>query len=457
MFMKNSVSSNTPLNLRHRFAIASFGVIAVIAAGLAWLLSTMLTKDLLQREGQVAQEFMQNLLHTDDSAQFFVDPQNPEFKRRFLVSMEHIENMKEPVRVNAYRPDGTVLWSTDKNMIGRTFPVNEELEEAMKGDLVITAGNAGTGLPEKEEHEGLRLYGNYYVETYIPMRINQKEKGPVIGAMEFYKIPTELNETIKQGVTRLMLACLVSALGLFASLYWIVARADKVMREQQTRLAEAQTLATAVELASAVAHNLRNPLASIRASAEMLQQPDVPVAEAQEHSEDITLAVDRADRWISELVRVSQAPNLTPEPVEVEPLMRHCMQEMQAELERLHIRLGVQAGPGLKVVAHPAMLRQIVLSIIANASDAMVQGGQLTVGWQLVGTQVRIVMADTGPGISEDVRHRIFRPFFSTKSGGLGIGLALVKRMVEQWKGTVTLNPVVPHGTSVEISLPLAP
>jgi signal transduction histidine kinase len=69
---------------------------------------------------------------------------------------------------------------------------------------------------------------------------------------------------------------------------------------------------------------------------------------------------------------------------------------------------------------------------------------------------LKLQIIDSGPGIQDDVRHALFRPFFSTKSGGLGIGLALVKRMVEQWGGQIMLNPAPVKGTCVEILLPLA-
>jgi two-component system, NtrC family, sensor histidine kinase HydH len=451
--MNNTGASSAPLNLTRRFALASFGVIGVIAMSLAWLLSTMLTDSLIRSEGVVLRDLIQNLLITDDSADFFVDPSNPEFVQRFLKSMAHIENMKEPVRVNAYSLDGTVLWSTDKPLIHRRFTDNDELQEAMQGNLVVHSGNARAGIPEKEEHEGLALYGYHYVESYIP--IYRSDGKSLVGVMEFYKIPTQLNKSIREGVFRLMLACLASAIGLFLTLYWIVARADTIMRDQHVKLSEAQTLTTAVDLASAVAHNLRNPLASIRVSAEMLQQMDTPMQVTLEHSQDITRAVDRADRWISELVRVTQAPNLTPEPVPLAPLMRDCLQEMRAELLRRKILVVMAQSLDLQVMAHPAMLRQIVLSIIANALDAMEHGGQLNIRWQQMGSQVVLTLADNGAGISPEIRHQVFRPFFSTKSRGLGIGLALVKRMVEHWQGAVKLVPVFPHGTVVEIQLPV--
>ena len=434
--------------------MASFGVIVVIGIGLGWLLSNMLTDRLLKREGAVMQDFIQLILRTEYAEAYFIEPGNPELQLRFLKAMAYVEDIAEPVRVNAFRPDGTVLWSTDKALVGRRFPVNDELEEAMRGQTAVSSGNARFGLPEKEEHQGLALYGSNFVESYVPIR--REGGGDVIGVMEFYKIPLQLNESIREGIVRLWLACLASAILLFTTLYWIVSRADKVMREQQARLAEAATLATAVELASAVAHNLRNPLASIRVSAEMQQQRDVTTPEAVEHSHDITEAVDRADRWISELVRVAQAPHLTPVAVPVAPLIQDCLREMQFEFKRCRIELQVAGGPDVRVVAHPAMLRQIILSVIANAVDAMDQGGEMKVSWQQKGQIGILILSDNGTGMSEEARQRLFRPFFSTKSGGLGIGLALVKRMVEQWQGSVALTAVAPHGTSVEIRLPAA-
>jgi two-component system sensor histidine kinase HydH len=244
--------------------------------------------------------------------------------------------------------------------------------------------------------------------------------------------------------------------GLFLSLYWIVARADRTLREQHAKLAETQTLATAVELAGAVAHNLRNPLASIRVSAEMLQDGTAAPLETAEHCQDITSAVDRADRWITELVRVSQAPQLQDEAVALGPLVRDCLEEMGPEMMRRHIRWQApETDPG-PVRAHPAMLRQIVLSIIANAVDAMPDGGELGASLHDAGAGCALRITDTGHGLSAAARQRLFRPFFSTKSGGLGIGLALVKRMVNQWQGDVTLTSSPPRGTCVEIVLPRA-
>jgi two-component system sensor histidine kinase HydH len=447
-------SSTAPIDLRRRFALTSLGVIAVIALGLGWLMSHMLTQRMLQREGEVSMDFIQNLLLTDKSASYLSNPDDAELRERFRNSMAHLASMSEPVRANAYRTDGTVVWSTDQALIGRRYPVNEELDEALAGKLVVHNGRLDLHDPAKAEHAGLTVASPWFVESYMPIFDPQSKK--VVGVMELYKVPVQLNDTIRGAVIQLWVACALSAVGLFLALYWTVARADRVMREQQARLDEAQSLATAVELAHAVAHNLRNPLASIRVSAEMLQGDDLEAQDYTEHCGDITASVDRADRWITELMRVSQAPQLQSEPVLPSPIIRACLQEMEVEMARRRIAATVPAEEAPAIQAHPAMLRQILVSILANAIDVLPQGGTIAVQWVVKGAFLELRIVDNGPGLQEEVRKALFRPFFSTKSGGLGIGLALVKRMVEQWNGQIALVQAPESGTSVELRLPLA-
>ena len=451
--MSSSITA-PPLNLRRRFALSSLGVIAVIALSLGWLMSHVLTQRMLQREGEVSMDFIQNLLFTDRSAQYLAHPDDQALKARFLGSMAHVASMSEPVRANAYGTDGTVVWSTDKALIGRRYAVNDELDESLSGKLVVHNGRLTADNPDKGEHVGLGKLTSYYVESYIPVMDPDTRK--VLGVMELYKVPVQLNAAIRDAQLQLWLASALSALGLFVTLYWTVARADRLLRDQQARLAESQTLANAVELARAVAHNLRNPLASIRVSAEMLQTGEASASECAEHCADITGSVDRADRWITELVRVSQAPQLQVELVHPEPIVRVCLEEMAPEMNRRGIRWTVPTGDAPAILANTAMLRQIIISVLANAVDVMPEGGEIDVSWDHNATQLLLRIVDTGPGIDDAVRRALFRPFFSTKSGGLGIGLALVKRMVEQWGGKIALTRAQVRGTCVELTLPLA-
>src|ERR1700712_3799347 len=131
-------------SLRRRFAITSLLVIVGIALGLGWLLSEMLTDRMLRREGEVSMEFIRNLLLTDSSAGFLQHPTNPVLRQRFLTSMEHVSSMTEPVRANAFGADGRVIWSTDDGLVGRRDEDNDELHDALKGELVVHRGPPGS-------------------------------------------------------------------------------------------------------------------------------------------------------------------------------------------------------------------------------------------------------------------------------------------------------------------------
>jgi two-component system, NtrC family, sensor histidine kinase HydH len=440
-------------SLRRRFGLTSLLVIVCIALGLGWLLSQMLTERMLRREGEVSMEFIRNLLVTDRSAGFLQHPADPQLQERFLGSMEHLSSMTEPVRANAFGPDGRVVWSTDSKLIGRRDADNDELKEALRGDLVVHSGTLGASR-EKQEHAGLSQQTHYYVESYIPV-LSSEQPGRVIGVIEVYKVPVQLSAAIRDAVLQLWLACAGSAAVLFLALNGVVRSADRVMREQQARLAESQALSSAVELAGAVAHNLRNPLASIRTAAEMMDGPATQPEQA-EHRDDIIASVDRADRWITELVRVSQATQLPLESVAPLPMWRNCLQELQPEMNRQGVRWDLPPDAPPPVRAHPAMLRQILLSVLANAIEAMPGGGPLAIAWRSEHGRLAMTVDDSGAGISEQARKALFRPFFSTKSGGLGIGLALARRTLAQWGGTIELQSRNGSGSRVTITLPLA-
>jgi two-component system sensor histidine kinase HydH len=442
-------------NLRRRFALTSLGVILCIAAGLGWLLSSIMTERMLRREGQVSMEFIHNLLVTDRSGDYLSNPADPVLERRFLDSMAHLASMTEPVRANAYNGRGDVVWSTDRNLIGRHGEDNDELNEALTGRLVVHSGTLGDFTSDKAEHAGLSARTRYYVESYIP--VVEPNTSRVLGVVELYKVPLQLNASIREGLVELWVACAASAVVLFVALNGVIRRADNVMREQQARLTESQALSSAVELAGAVAHNLRNPLASIRVSAELLANGGAAAADCTESCDDIMSSVDRANRWITELVRVSQAPQLRLEPVSTAPLLHDCLEELRTEMERSRVQWTVQPGPAPAVIGHPAMLRQILLSVLANAIEAMPRGGSITVAWSADESHLRITVTDTGIGISDATRLALFRPFFSTKSGGLGIGLALARRTLEQWEGSIDLRSSAGAGTCITISLVLAP
>lgn len=449
-----SPDGRRPFKLLRWFSIAGFVSIAIFAATNAHLISEFLTKHLLEREGQVTSDFVRNILLTDDSVDYLVEPANTALRARFLDSVKHFVATKDILRTNVYGRDGTVLWSSDKSLVGRKFEHNEELEDALKGQLAVESGRITSELRRKPEHVGLPVNSEYFVETYIP--IMQAGSSAVVGVVEIYKAPFALTAAIRAGYRQVWATAIIGALALFLTLFWIVYRADRTIRRQHDRLIEAETMAAVGELTSSMAHNIRNPLASIRSSAEL--SIDLKGADHEEQAHDIIKAVDRIEAWIRELLRFTRTDAHARAPVDIGTVMAAAFEEQTQAFEHRGITGSFSsAAAGTRVSGDAAVLAQVLHSVISNAIDATPAGGRVTGTIQRTDEgRIDVSITDTGHGIAPENLEAVFRPFFTTKKEGLGLGLSLVRRSVERMGGRIRIRSTPGAGTTVSLELPAA-
>jgi two-component system, NtrC family, sensor histidine kinase HydH len=440
-------------NLLHRFAVASLLVIAAIAIGNAILLTNFVTKHLLDREAHVTMEFLMNVLQADGSIGYLADPAHPELAARFEGSLQQLTAMPDVQRINVYSREHTVLWSTDRALIGRKFDQNEELDEALRGELAIEGGSITDAQRQKPEHVGLPAESAFFVETYIPIRSAGKPE--VLGVFELYKAPVALTAAIRDGHRQIWLTAFLGAVALYLTLFWIVRSADRKIKEQHQRLLKAETMAAVGELAASVAHNIRNPLASIRSSAELaLETPD---SSTGEQARDIMAGVDRIEEWLRDLVSFALVDASPAGPVDAAQLMQHCFRKFAQEFERSGIQAEVSTGPHLASVrADRALLGHVLHLLVANAIEATDQGGRITGEVTQAPGKVKLRIADTGRGIAPEHLAKLFTLFFTTKPRGLGIGLTLAQRAIERFGGSIQVDSTPGVGTAFTIELPAA-
>lgn len=212
------------------------------------------------------------------------------------------------------------------------------------------------------------------------------------------------------------------------------------------------------ETASAVAHSMRNPLAAIRASAELTLSDDLEGA--RESAVDIMNEADRLDRWARELLQFSGTETTRIERIELNQLITEVLNEHHAALERgavaLHLEL---CETGLTVEASRPPLSQVLGNLITNAIEAMEGGGTLSVGssrGDAAPPMAILRISDSGRGLAREIQDKLFRPFATTKPNGTGLGLALSKRLVERYHGTLQIESLPGRGVTAIISLPLA-
>ncbi len=440
-----------PFNLLRRFGLASLAVIGAIAIVNGALLSNFLTQHLLDREANITMEFVQDMLQGDGSVGYLADPGNQKLKELFLGSMAHFTLMPDVPRVNVYSRDHTVLWSTDPRMVGQKFDSNHELDMALGGRPVFEGGKISHDERSKPEHVGLSAKSDYFFETYVPIRM--LAGGPVVGVFEIYKAPVALTAAIQDGHWQIWITACVGALGLYLTLYWIVRTADREIRNQHARLVKAETMAAVGELATSVAHNIRNPLASIRTTAEVAIE--FGASPSTEQARDIMASVDRIEGWLRDMVSFQHVDSATTAQTDAASLLQDCFSASQVAFERAGIQ-GVLAGELQNVPIHAdrALLGHVLHSLIANAIEATARGGRVTGAVTRAGHKVRICIADTGSGMSAEHLGKLFGLFFSTKSRGLGIGLTLAHRAVERIGGTIHVSSELGVGTEFTIELP---
>ena len=443
-----------PFNLPRWFAVLASLVIAGVCGLIAPLLAQLFAERMLTRDGELTAGFVEALARVNPPDALFLAIHIPAKDKPLPEFFRHIAELEDTLRINAYNRDHMVVWSSDAPMIGRRFPDNEELNEALGGHMVVHTGEAS--VHPKPEHVNLRAPGGPFVENYLPVR--SIDRGGVIGVIEVYRVPTLLFDSIATGQRLIWGGALLAALALFAMLYWAVHRADQLMSRQREQLLEAQTLATVGELSRAVAHSVRNPLAAIRSSAELeLQVQEGLPSRLAEAMRDIVGLVDRIDGLLTDMLALS-APGAgsSLRGADLGRVVRRTLDAFAQEFKRQRIELRSQMPRQMPPVdGDERLLAQALASLMSNAMEAMPDGGRLEVAVEPSDDRrlVRLTISDSGLGMGPEQVARAFDPFYTNKARGLGIGLALVKRIVELSRGQITLTSQPGRGTTVSVVL----
>jgi signal transduction histidine kinase len=231
------------------------------------------------------------------------------------------------------------------------------------------------------------------------------------------------------------------------------------LERTQAQLVQSEKLASIGEMSAAVAHGLRNPLASLRAAAQLVRRhPDSPAA--GEHLEAIIGEVDRLDRRISHLLSFSRPAPFHPIPEKIDRLVEGLLPAFAEPLREHGVDLRLELARDLpEVRVDPMQLEQALLELVSNALDAMPTGGRLRLTTQagdagVPPREVVVEVADTGGGIPERVLPAVCEPFFTTREEGTGLGLAIAKRFVEQNGGRLEIQSTPGAGTTVRVRLP---
>lgn len=458
-------------NLLRWFSLSSFLAIAVVAVVFATGFSRFMATETMNRDAILTAQFIQSMIETESEharflprvslAQLLDARISPEpfgvrveevdsARREFL---DHIRLLPDLLLATIYAVDRTVIWSSNPELLGKRFPDNHELDEAFTSRAMVARGHLERS-HDKKEQQFLREPNSVFVENYIPLR---NLRGEIVAVVELYKEPQSLLETISRGERLIWVSSALAALAIYLASFGIVRRGQMMLMRQQRRLVETETLVAIGEMSTAVAHSLRNPLATIRSSAELALDDASPAV--QKKARDIIAQVDRLSGWIKDLLMYSRPQAVPFEPVALAPLVRDALAGFSSQIDKHGVTVNAELADDLPAVSgNKALIAQALQSVLSNAIEAMPSGGALSVRAtrDRDGKRLVVVVSDTGKGMSPEQLQLAFRPFQTTKRNGLGLGLPLVKQIMERFGGRVYMASQENVGTDVRLEFRVA-
>ena len=225
------------------------------------------------------------------------------------------------------------------------------------------------------------------------------------------------------------------------------------LKQLQQELVASQSLAAVGELAATVAHEIKNPLAGISGAIQILSEGTPPGDSRRGIMKEILDQIERLDRTVRDLLTFARPATPAREEVDLGDSLQRAWTLLSAQPAAKAIRFAVEGASGVKVKADPHLLHQVWLNLFQNAVEAMPKGGELTARVRNESPAV-VEVSDTGAGFPPDQLEKIFKPFFTTKTQGTGLGLPITRKNLEAHGGRIRAESRPDQGTTFTVEMP---
>jgi signal transduction histidine kinase len=230
---------------------------------------------------------------------------------------------------------------------------------------------------------------------------------------------------------------------------------EEIERLHRTQMSRAEHLATLGELATGLAHEIRNPLAGIAGVIEIVGRDLPSTSPARAVVKDVRLEITRISRTLTDLLETARPRKPEVRRSNLNTTVEHAVMLARQQVLSKPIKIELQKEPDLPEVEHDSgQVHQVLLSLLLNAVQAMDGAGTVRVEIGSQAGYASVVVSDTGRGISPQNLPNIFRPFYTTRGDGTGLGLSLAQRIVEDHHGRIEVSSVVGQGSRFTVLLP---
>lgn len=233
-------------------------------------------------------------------------------------------------------------------------------------------------------------------------------------------------------------------------------QADLIL-DIEEQLRRADRLSALGALSAGMAHEIRNPLGSIRGTAEILKEGIDPSDRRHEFAGILVKEVERLNRVVENFLRFARPAPAERGRFSVAELIEGIVQLTSRQAQKYAVVIDLDLQPVPAIDGDAGQLRQAFLNLVLNAIQAMPEGGHLQISLFTKENEVVALFQDDGPGIPRENLQKIFDPFFTTRTEGIGLGLAITQRIIEDNAGRMEVESRVGEGTCFSVYLPAAP
>ncbi len=223
----------------------------------------------------------------------------------------------------------------------------------------------------------------------------------------------------------------------------------------ENELMEQKRLALLGEMAAVLAHEIRNPLGSIKGFAQFLMEKRKEQDPEKGYLQTMVEECKRLEKLVNDLLSYARQEALSPTSFSLTELIRECLHQTEDASKGEKITIQWESPEEILLYADRDKLKQVLLNLLQNSIEAEEKGGTITVKAYKENGKVFLWIKDTGKGMDQETLKKIFQPFFTSKSKGTGLGMAIVKKLVEQMGGELHVNSQLGKGTSIQIILPI--
>jgi signal transduction histidine kinase len=401
----------------------------------------------------------------------FILPIGMKYGKVQLRNQEQFERMDNVVRstlhsfkvedLNIYSMNNTISYSFDEARIGVNAVGGTAFEQAKSGRSSSKLVQRGSfmeillGFPKEVN-----------LVTFAPLRWEEplgRITDTVLGVVEVVQDLSEDYQTIFRIQILVVITCTVLMGALFVVLVFVVKRGESIIErraEERMRLKEqlsrVERMSAMGEMAAGISHEIRNPLGIIRSSAELLKKKVAKIDPSNALPDIIVEEANRLNGIITDFINFARPRSPKLSPCRLDDVIEKTLTFLAPQIEgRGYTIEKVYHNPLPEIMGDAPMLHQSLLNLLINALQSMPEGGHISVVLRAEGGHARIEIEDAGQGIPADLSEKIWDPFFTTKDKGTGLGLGIVKNIIEAHGGSIRITNRASKGARVTIELPV--